>query len=346
MSFSKLFFRKSSGWILGANVALALVIGFVDYFTGYEVSLFIFYGVPIFIVAWACDKERAILIALICGIIWWWADMQTGHPYLRNWHEAWETIVRLGFFIFVAIGSSALKTKQAVVEARLALLEHTQELEHEIIGISEREQRRIGQDLHDGLCQFLAGIGCAAASLKGDLAKMKLHAEAKVAEELATLLQDAVVQTRNLARGLVPVKMEEVGLASALEELTVSITRLTGTQCSFASSGSPIPLDDSAAMHLYRIAQEATSNAMKHGKAQRIVVSLGGGAWGGTLRIEDDGVGISKTSNTSRGMGLNIMQYRARLSGGELQVESPPAGGTIVTCTVHLRPTEIRERAA
>jgi signal transduction histidine kinase len=126
----------------------------------------------------------------------------------------------------------------------------------------------------------------------------------------------------------------------------VSITRLTGTQCLFASSGGTIPLDDSAAMHLYRIAQEAANNAMKHGKARRIVVSLAGGDLETTLRIEDDGVGISKTSNTSGGMGLNIMQYRARLSGGDLQVEALPNGGTIVSCTVRLPQTEFHERAA
>ena len=327
-------------------IVLTLVIGFIDYLTGYEVSLFIFYGIPIFVIAWVCAKKLSILVALLAGIVWWWADLASGHPYMHNWHEAYETVVRLGFFIFVAFGSSALKTQRAVVETRLALLEHTQKLEHEIIGISEREQRRIGQDLHDGLCQFLAGIGCAAASLKSDLAKMKLDAEAQVAEELATLLQDAIVQTRNLARGLVPLKMEEVGLASALEELTVSVTRLTGTQCSFASSGSATSLSDSAAMHLYRIAQEAINNAMKHGKARRIAVSLAGGTWGATLRIEDDGIGISKTSNSSGGMGLNIMQYRARLSGGELDVEAHPTGGTIVSCTVRPTQTEFHERAA
>lgn len=347
MSFLKLFSRQSREWIFSETLVLTALIGLIDYITGYEVSFFIFYGIPIFVIAWVCDQKMSILMALVAGIVWWWANVAAGgHAYLHNWHEGYETCVRLGFFIFVAIGSSALKTQHAVVEARVALLEHTYKLEHEIIGISEREQRRIGQDLHDGLCQFLAGIGCAAASLKGDLAKINLNAEAKVAEELATLLQDAVVQTRNLARGLVPVKMEEVGLASALEELTVSITRLTGTRCSFASSGRAIMLDDSAAMHLYRIAQEATNNAMKHGKARRIVVSLAGGDFAATLRIEDDGIGISKTSNTSGGMGLNIMQYRARLSGGDLQVEAQPKGGTTVSCTVRLPQTELHERAA
>jgi signal transduction histidine kinase len=346
MSFLKLFSRQSRESIFGEMLVLTVFIGFIDYLTGYEVSFFIFYGIPIFVIAWVCDKKMSILMALLAGIIWWWADIAAGHPYLHNWHEGYETCVRLGFFIFVAFGSSALKMQHAVVEARVELLEHTHKLEHEIIEISEREQRRIGQDLHDGLCQFLAGIGCAAASLKGDLAKMKLHAEAHVAEEVAMLLQDAIVQTRNLARGLVPLKMEEVGLASALEELTVSTTRLTGTQCLFVSKGSTIPLDDFAAMHLYRIAQEATNNAMKHGKAQRIVISLGGADSEATLRIEDNGVGIPKTPNSSGGMGLNIMQYRARLSGGDLQVEAQPSGGTVVSCTVRLPQAECHERAA
>jgi signal transduction histidine kinase len=346
MNFLKLFCRQSCAGIFAEMLAVILLIGFVDYVTGYEVSLFIFYGFPIFVVAWVCDKKSAVLTSLIAGIIWWWADLASGHPYMHNWHEAWETIVRLGFFIFVAIGSSALKTQHAVVAARLALLEHTQQLEHEIISISEREQRRIGQDLHDGLCQYLAGIGCAAASLRGDLEKLELTTEAALADELATLLQDAVVQTRNLARGLVPLKMDEVGLASALEELTLSVTRLTGTQCVFESNATKITLDDSVAMHLYRIAQEAINNAMKHGKARRIVVSLGGKGKAATLRIADNGTGISETPGASRGMGLNIMKYRARLSGGELHITDQREGGTVVCCTIDPTPTEWHERAA
>jgi len=323
-----------------------MILGFIDYATGYEVSLFIFYGVPIFVIAWTWDKRHSILSALIAGIVWWWADAASGHLYLHNWQEGWETAVRLGFFLFVAVGSSALKTQRAVVEARLALLEHTQQLEREIISISEREQRRIGQDLHDGLCQFLAGIGCAAASLRGDLEKLKLKNEAGVADELATLLQDAVVQTRNLARGLVPLNMDEVGLASALEELTVSVTRLTGTPCAFESTAASSTLDDSVSMHLYRIAQESINNAIKHGKARQISVSLGGEGRSAVLRISDDGTGISNKPANSRGMGLNIMKYRARLSGGELRIAPQPYGGTLVTCVIRPPQQELHEQAA
>jgi signal transduction histidine kinase len=346
MSFSKTFSRQPSEWIFTEAIILMLVVGFFDFATGYEVSVSIFYAAPIFLVAWFCDKKMAFLSAMIAGIVWWWADVQSGHPYLHNWQEGWETFVRLGYFIIVAVGGSALKAQRDAAHARIALLEHTQRLEHEIIGISEREQRRIGQDLHDGLCQFLAGIGCAATSLKGDLNKLQLNAEANVADELATLLQDAVVQTRNLARGLVPVKMDEVGLASALEELTVSITRLRGVECSFESNGSIVTLEDSVATHLYRIAQEAINNAIKHGRVRRIAVSLGKRGTAITLQIADDGIGIFKTGNSSRGMGLNIMKYRARLSGGELRIEKRPGGGTIVSCTVRPTMSELNERAA
>lgn len=346
MNLLKPFSRQPAAWIVAEMFALVFVIAFFDFWTGYEVSFFIFYGVPIYFVAWFCDKKLSLLTALIAGICWWWADLAAGHPYLHNWHEGYETIVRLGFFIFVAIGSSALKTQRDIAEARVALLEHTQRLEHEIIGISEREQQRIGQDLHDGICQFLAGIGCAAASLKGDLAKMKLRAEAEVAQELATLLQDAVVQTRNLARGLVPLKMNEVGLASALEELAVSVRRLAGIPCLFESSGPPVILDDSVATHLYRIAQEALNNAIKHGKARNLGVSLSSDRSRTTLRIADDGSGLSQTARAAGGMGLNIMNYRARLCGTELNIEEPPSGGTVVSCTISPTIAQLNERAA
>ncbi len=172
-----------------------------DYTTGYEVSMSILYCVPIFIVAWCCDRKMGVFMALLAGITWWWADVQAGHPYLRSWLEGWEVFVRCGFFIITAIGTAAVKQQRDASESRIALLEYSQRLEREIIGISEREQERIGQDLHDGICQILAALSCSAASLKNDLEGHHLPAEAKVADELAGFLRDAVAQTRNLARG-------------------------------------------------------------------------------------------------------------------------------------------------
>ena len=320
-------------------VVLVLVVGFIDYITGYQVSFFMFYGPAIFSTAWFCDKKTSLLVALLSGITWWWADFAAGHPYLANWHEAWEVVMRLGFFIFIAIGSSALRARRDIAEARIALLEHSRRLENEIVTISERERERIGQDLHDGLCQYLAAIGCASAALETDLQRLQLPAEAGVAAELTTLLEDAVMQTRNLARGLVPVETSANGLASALEELAESVARLARIECHFQQTDEVVITDEKIATQLFRIAQEAINNALKHANARVVTIQLGRSAGNITLEICDDGVGIDQSPSEGGGMGLNILQYRARCLGGNLKIEPRPHGGTLVGCTVPLRPT-------
>jgi signal transduction histidine kinase len=346
MRFVTAFQRQAPEWIFIQAATLLLPIAFLDYTSGYEVSLSILYCVPIYFVAWCCDKKSGVLMALLAGLTWWWADAQAGHPYVENWQEGWEVIVRCGFFLITAIGTAAVKQQRDASASRIALLEYSQKLEREIIGISEREQERIGQDLHDGICQYLAALSCNAASLKSDLEARHLAVEAKVADDLARFLRDAVAQTRNLARGLVPVQMDEAGLASALEELTASVTRLLGIRCVYESAGEPLIRDNSVAMHLYRIAQEAINNATKHGKATHVCVSLMEDGGATTLRIADDGPGISKTANGSDGMGLGLMYYRARLVGGELRIEEPPAGGTVISCEIPLLQEEWRQHAA
>ena len=334
MSLANAFQRQSYNVIVFEMILLVLLVGAVDYVTGYQVSFFMFYGPPIFFTAWFCDKKTALLVALLSGITWWWADFASGHPYLHNWHEAWEVVMRLGFFIFIAIGSSALRARRDIAEARIALLEHSRRLEKEIVTISERERERIGQDLHDGLCQYLAAIGCAAASLESDLDRLKLDDKARLAGELRSLLEDAVMETRNLARGLVPVETSAHGLTSALEELTFSVTRLARIDCRFEQTDEVNITEEVTGNHLFRIAQEAINNAIKHANAQRITVTLGASENAITLDIRDDGVGIDNLPAGNRGMGLNILQYRAHCLGGDVRVESLPQGGTRVACRV------------
>jgi signal transduction histidine kinase len=328
------FQRQSYNLIVFEMIVFVLVVGAIDYVTGYQVSFFMFYGPPIYLTAWFSDKKTALLVALLSGITWWWADFASGHPYLHNWHEAWEVVMRLGFFIFVAIGSSALRARRDIAEARIALLEHSRRLEKEIVTTSERERERIGQDLHDGLCQYLAAIGCAAASLESDLLRMQLTDKAQLAGELRGLLEDAVMQTRNLARGLVPVETSADGLASALEELAFSITRLARIDCLFEQTAEVNIVEEGTANHLFRIAQEAVNNAIKHANPRRITVTLGLQEDAITLDIRDDGVGIDNSPADNRGMGLNILQYRAHCLGGNIRIESLRDGGTWVACRV------------
>ena len=206
-------------------------------------------------------------------------------------------------------------------------------MEREIIDISEREQQRIGRDLHDGVCQYLAAIGFSAAILNRDLER-EWSIRAQKAGEIANLLQDALKRTRDLARGLSPVDRDEGGLESALNELASSTSRLSGISCSFICVGQVEIRDNARAVHLFRIAQEALNNAIKHGRPKAVVVALEASNRALSLRVSDDGVGFDPSGSERKGMGLNIMRYRARMLAGTLEIQSNSPVGTMVTCTI------------
>jgi len=205
-------------------------------------------------------------------------------------------------------------------------------LEKEILEISELEQRRIGQDLHDGLCQQLAGIEMLSQVLAQKLAAKSKDASAR-AGEIAKAVREAIRQTRLLARGLSPVTLESEGLMSALAELALNTEKIFRVRCAFdcpeaVKFGAP-----AAATHLFRITQEAVSNAIRHGKAKRISIQLREDAGHLRLRVDDDGVGFPENFSGGTGMGLRIMQTRIGMVGGTLTIEQPPAGGTSVVFT-------------
>ena len=299
--------------------------------TSYRIRLLPFYAVPIFVLTWFCGRKWGIAAALLSAVVWWSVNWSAGDPDLHSAIAAWEVPRHVGFFLIVALVGAALRTKSDMAAQRIALLEHSQRLEREIVNISESEQRRIGQDLHDGLCQYLAGLTCSATSLRDDLQELHLHADANAAGELVKLLQDAVVQTRDLAHKLVPAHVSRLGLVLALESLAQSVTRLHGINCRCRCHASSANWDEHTATHLYRIAQEAINNATRHGKARNICLFLNAAGQSIRLRVVDDGTGISESP--SEGMGLDIMRYRARLIGGQLTIKRRNGRGTIISCT-------------
>jgi PAS domain S-box-containing protein len=202
-------------------------------------------------------------------------------------------------------------------------------LEQEILDISSREQRRIGQDLHDGLCQELAGIQLMAEVLEQDLKSKRDSAQAG---RIAESVRRAISHTRMLARGLSPVEVENNGLMSALHELAQSTGALFHVACSFQCPAPVLVRDNAAATHLYRIAQEAINNAVKHGRARSIVIRLAAEGKTVRLRVEDDGAGFQEPPAGHHGMGLHIMKYRSEVVGAKLTVAPAPKRGTIVTC--------------
>lgn len=204
-------------------------------------------------------------------------------------------------------------------------------LEKQVQEVSEQEKRRIGQDLHDGLGQYLTGIAFMSRLLQRKLAEKDLP-EAIDAEKIATLVNKTVFQARDLARGLCPVELENNGLHAALLDLSATTEKVFNISCTVTCDPSVRILDNNSALHLYRIAQEAINNSIKHGKAQRIMVALERLNQTINLTIKDDGVGFPKIETRSNGIGLRVMNYRAGMIGATLTIDSQRAGGTVVSC--------------
>jgi signal transduction histidine kinase len=208
--------------------------------------------------------------------------------------------------------------------------------ERQLLEISEREQQRIGRDLHDGLCQQLAGIAYIASNLHSKLAR-ESPTEAVVAARIAELSRATAVQARQIARGLNPVNLGTMGLVAALEELASSIGAMFSISCRFESSHRVRIRDHGAAVHLYRITQEAIHNSITHGKATEIRVSLHRKRGGTVLSVIDNGRGLSSVSAEDWGMGIENMNCRARTIGARLQFAPCRGGGTIMCCTLPSR---------
>ncbi|MBP3191810.1 PAS domain S-box protein [Natronogracilivirga saccharolytica] len=205
-------------------------------------------------------------------------------------------------------------------------------LEQEVLNTSDHERRRIGQDLHDGLGQMLTGIGLMSQSLKNRL-KNEHSEAAEQAEEITRLIKDADQYARNLSRGLLPVDFEVRGLVTSLERLAQNAERLFGVTCTFKEKNAPVFHDNSAVEHLFRIAQEAISNAVKHGLADSVLLDLDADNHAAELGISDNGKGFSPNWQDKKGSGLDIMQFRARLIGATLDIQHFD-NGTRIVCKI------------
>ena len=204
-------------------------------------------------------------------------------------------------------------------------------LEREILQISDREKQKIGQDLHDSLGQLLTGIGFKSKSLQTRM-QAKNVSEAQTAGQIADLVTQAIRDARSLAHGLQPVEPKPNGLVLALTELANSMSEVFKMPCTFICDP-PVELSDTAAAtQLYRIAQEACNNALKHAQATHIRIELKRESGEVSLTVSDDGRGYFPGPTSRGGMGLHIMRYRAAMVGATLTVGAGAGGGTIVRC--------------
>jgi signal transduction histidine kinase len=185
--------------------------------------------------------------------------------------------------------------------------------------------------LHDGVCQQLAGIAFLISTLAEELEEEGVPHSTQ-AEKISGMINETIDQTRGVARGLFPVRLDEKGLPAALEELASNASEVFKINCRFIAEGPPVAVENEIALHLYYIVLEALANAAKHSGGSNVEITLqpSGDRW--LLTIQDDGVGFSLPARDQEGMGLRILHYRARVIGATLNLQSQPGSGTVVTC--------------
>jgi signal transduction histidine kinase len=255
--------------------------------------------------------------------------------------------MRQGGLDYVMKDTGLLDLLPAVVRRALtsiirdrALLEaqaETRRFEREIVSISEKERHDIGADLHDGLGQQLTAIELICAGLKEDIEEQRPDLRGRL-EQVGHMLREAISQTRILARGLVPINQDPEALAIALSELAERITSSCSIDCQFERVGSTSVMDSNVSVHLYRIAQEAVNNAVKHAKATEILVRLGHNSRGPWLEVRDNGRGLPKASPKGEGLGLRLMRHRAGVIGADLEISSSREEGVRIRCEFRTMP--------
>jgi signal transduction histidine kinase len=319
-----------------ACVLLAGLIGYVDYATGYEHSMLLFYFLPISLAAWAGNFAFGIVIVGVCVTTWVLADLASGIPALEFWNIGMACASYALFAGVVAKLGMLVRELDRRVDERTAAYEREmierRRLDQEIAQVADRERRRLGHDLHDKLGQHLTGTALAAQALKEKLAA-RGSSETSDAEKLVHCLEEGIDFTRNLARGFFSPELRAEGLVVALQNLAETVSEQTGIDC-ILHGEELIPIHDSTvANQLYRIAQEAVANCVKHASANHIHITLTMEGPELCLSVVDDGVGFPDKPR-SEGLGLHLMRHAAALSGGTFDIRRNGGKGTIATCRV------------
>jgi signal transduction histidine kinase len=345
VTWIKRFETWSKPSLMALCLGIVAVVGWVDYLTGYELFVFIFYLLAVFLAVWFMGIPSGVLISALSVTAWISADIAAGKHFANYFIPVWNAGIMFVFYMVVVRLLARLQTMYQELEERVRqrtamLTKEIQErtrLQKELLETSERVQRRIGYDLHDGLGQHLTGTALAGQVLGQKLAGRSLP-EAAEADRLVELIQQAIELTRTLARSLHPIEIRAGRLADNFQDLAAGTSDRFKMSCQFeCHPAAPLPdvNDVNVATHLYRIAQEAITNAVRHGKARHINVRLDSTADEIVLTIIDDGIGLPENARNGDGLGLRIMAYRASMIGATFNIERLSSlGGTRVTCTL------------
>ena len=333
--------RSSKLTLILAGLAVLALIGIIDYLSGFELLFSVFYLLEVGLAAWFVGKGFGLLMSVLSVVVWIGGDVAAGAHYSNLVVPVWNAVILMVFYFIVVWLLAHLRVLHRELEARVAErtlalrreMAERQRLEEEILQVSEREQQRIGHDLHDSLCQHLTATAMAGQVL-GERLSARALPEASDAGKIVTLVEEGIELARNLAHGLYPLEMEAEGLTAAFQQLAGSVTKTARLLCVFECDEPVVIHDNAVATHLYRITQEAVRNAVRHGKPKRIGISLSQDDRLIKLAVEDDGLGVPEDLSSNQGLGIRIMAHRAAIIGATFAIEPAPTGGTIVTCSL------------
>jgi signal transduction histidine kinase len=321
---------------------LTFGVAIIGLFTKGHADITVLYAVPVAIMAWFVDATSAIVLAILSVGVFLLTVGNPGPLSEPSTKVLGIALFRLSFFVATSLVMARLShlqhNYQSLAQERAeALMKETtnrERLEKEMLEIIEREHRRIGQDLHDGLCQLLTGAALAGHSNARLLQKDGKAADAERALKAVRHVEDAILLAKSIANGLDPVELQRAGLMDALEEFAATTSDLFGINCRFECQ-TPVLVDSpQTAVHLYRIAQEAVSNAVKHGRATIIDLILEENDAGILLSIVDNGCGFVPQIARTGGRGLRTMTVRAELVGGQVSIQRSENKGMQVICAV------------
>lgn len=327
--------------IVLAGIAITiLLVAIFDFVTTTDVSLAAFYLVPISLAAVTLGARPALGVAALSILVWWASGKLADADDFRlgNFILWWNACVQFAVDLLVIWALTSLRSLQQSLETRareralvlVAEIAERERLQAELLEISNREQRRIGQDLHDGLCQHLAGTALAAQVLHGKLAARR-STEASDAEGVVELVAESIGLSHRIANGLHPVERDPEGLMYALAQFSETASELYNLSCRFSAGGGVLVDDANVAENLYRIAQEAARNAARHGNAKTVTIRLFSVRGHPALTVIDDGAGFDPAQPSRRGMGLRIMRHRAHAIGAQFAIDPGETGGMVVS---------------
>jgi signal transduction histidine kinase len=323
--------------MMAATVALVVVIGVADFVTGFELSMLVFYLLPVSLGVMTAGWRFGVFIAFASVAAWLGGDIAAGAHYNSPFVPIWNALIVLVtnlvvVWLLASVMALHREMEERVRQRTVTLTDEIAErerLEKALLQISEREQRSIGRDLHDGLGQHLTGTAMSAYALGSKLAARQAP-EAEEAHRIVGLIEHGIEQTRGLARGLLLPEIENEGFREAMDDLSATTRMHFRVVCDFTCDGQVNIHDKASASHVYRIAQEAVRNAIRHGAAKKITITVSDNQGMLLLRVRDDGSGLPPPGKRGQGLGLRIMAHRAAIVGATLTVDGLPCGGTLV----------------